>query len=118
MTVKIDEDLSGLLKPLLNAAGYVALTVNDQGWTGAPDHVLFPLVQMESECLITADAGFADIRAYPPGTHCGILLLQSVDQTIRSWKSLLWNVLQRHNLADHVGHVMIASESGIVIRIA
>lgn len=110
MTVKIDEDLPTSLRAILNASGYLALTVHDQGWAGAPDAVLFPLVQQEREFLLTGDMGFANLQTFPPGAHQGILVLRSVDQTIESYDALLNSVLKQHDLRRHVGHVIVASE--------
>jgi predicted nuclease of predicted toxin-antitoxin system len=68
MQVKIDEQLSQLLKEPLIEAGYEVSTVLDQGFSGKLDEELWPLVQKEARFLITADKEFGNIRKYPPET--------------------------------------------------
>ena len=115
MIVKLDEDLSPALLPLLRERGYEARTVHDQGWGGTKDDALWPLVQASQEFFITADKGFADVRNYPPGSHHGIVLLRADDQRIPVFEKILRALLDSHRLEDHVGHLIIATE--ILIRI-
>ena len=82
---------------------------------GLPDAVLFSEVQLQGEFFVTADAEFGNTSLYPPGTHCGILVLQSVSQSIASFRAVLERVLTEHELAALRGAVIIASESGIQV---
>jgi predicted nuclease of predicted toxin-antitoxin system len=71
---KIDEDPPHAVTALLREAGYEDVaSVRDQGMGGWKDPILWQAVQEEGRFLITADKGFADLRAYPPGNHAGVL---------------------------------------------
>lgn len=59
---------------MVRSAGHHVETAVEQGMGGAKDSVLWQAVQAERRFRITADKGFGDIRAYPPGTHSGVLL--------------------------------------------
>ena len=76
MRVKLDEDLPRAAVFLLRSAGEDAQTVHEQGMNGWQDPDLWRAVQTEGPFLITGDKGFADLRSYPPGSHCGVLLLR------------------------------------------
>ncbi len=76
LRVKVDEDLPFQVAALLQEAGHQVETITGEGMGGATDAVLWAAVQAEGRFLVTADKGFADIRAHPPGTHGGILLLR------------------------------------------
>jgi predicted nuclease of predicted toxin-antitoxin system len=82
--VKIDEDLPRQIAALLNACGYNAATVVEQGWQSASDDVLWTRVQNEQRWLMTADKGFADLRNNPPGTHTGVILLRAQEESRRA----------------------------------
>jgi hypothetical protein len=83
------------------------------GWKD-PD--LWRAVQEEKRFLITADKGFADIRAFPPGAHLGILLLRPDEDGIRPLVDLLQRVLDSHNLEDLQGTLTVVTQRNIRIR--
>ncbi|HEV2292926.1 MAG TPA: DUF5615 family PIN-like protein [Tepidisphaeraceae bacterium] len=116
MRVKLDEDLSHRLGELLGAHGHVALTVRGQGWGGLKDPQLWPRVLAENIFFVTADKGFGDIRAYPPGTHPGILLLRTNEGLPSEFRSLLEMVLRSHALEEHAGCLMVATSRGVRVR--
>ncbi len=76
MKIKVDEDFPNKVVQLLNEQGYHVVSVIEQEMGGFKDADLWPIVQTEQRFLVTADKGFADIRVYPPGTHCGVLLFR------------------------------------------
>ena len=80
MKFKIDENLPQEVCDLLREAGHDALSVVDQQLAGAEDPKVFDVCQEEERILITLDVGFANIRAYPPGSANGILVLRLVQQ--------------------------------------
>src|SRR5438094_717829 len=89
LRVKLDEDLSPTVGEPLRAAGYLVLSVIDQGWGGLSDETLWQRVAVEQVLFITADKGFGDIRAYPPGTHDGIVLLRAERESLREFQRLV-----------------------------
>jgi len=114
--VKIDEDLPHQTADLLAEKGYEAITVVGQGWQGLPDEELWSRLQAEGRWLITADKGFADLRAYPPGTHAGVLLFRLEPESSRAYLDLARRTLETLDLAAVPGAVVVASSAGIRIR--
>jgi predicted nuclease of predicted toxin-antitoxin system len=114
--VKLDEDLAPLVATPLEAAGHSVATVHGQGWGGMKDPVLWPKVCDEGRYFITADKGFGDIRAYPPGTHPGIMLLRAEHESIVAYRALVEYVLMRYDLASLRGALTVVSPRGIRVR--
>jgi predicted nuclease of predicted toxin-antitoxin system len=114
--VKIDEDQPLQTLDLLAEKGYEATTLVRQGWQGLPDEELWSRVQTEGRWLITADKGFADLRAHPPGTHAGVLLFRLEPESRRAYLDLARRTLEALDLAAVPGAVVVASPAGIRIR--
>ena len=80
MKFKIDENLPIEAAQLLREAGHNVFTVHEQGMAGAKDNVLARACQSENRAMITLDVHFADIRAYPPELHPGLIVLRLLRQ--------------------------------------
>ena len=115
-TVKLDEDLSPMTSVPLVEAGYGVATVVGQGWRGLTGPDLWPRVVAEGVLFITADKGFGDIRAYPPGTHPGIIVLRADHESVVEYGRLIETVVQKHPLESLRGALTIVSPRGIRIR--
>lgn len=76
MKVKLDENLPAELLDDLRAAGHEADTVRDEALAGAPDAVVLGRVRDDRRVLLTLDKGIANVRAYPPEHHSGIVLFR------------------------------------------
>lgn len=76
MRFKFDENLDVRAEAALLTAGHDVASVVGQGLGGAIDPVIAEAVLAERRILVTLDRGFADLRAYPPGTHPGIVVLR------------------------------------------
>ncbi len=116
MHIKVDEDLPLTVARLLRDAGYDAETVREEGLGGYKDPDLWKIVQEEGRFLVTADKGFGDIRAFPPGTHAGVLLLRPDEDGIRPLIALMQQVLSAYDLRDVQGLLVVATPRGIRIR--
>ena len=86
---KVDEDLPAEIAALLRDARHDAMTVHEQSLSGTTDGDLWPIVQREGRCLVTADKGFADARQHPPGTHAGIVLLRHPHESRAGYLQLM-----------------------------
>lgn len=73
---KLDENGPVDAAPVLHAAGYACHTVYDERLAGAPDPDVAVACRAEGRVLVTLDLDFSDVRAYPPGTHPGIVVLR------------------------------------------
>ena len=116
MRIKIDEDLPPMFAKILREKGFDAMTVIEQQLGGYKDPALWRIVQKEERFLITADKGFADIRAYPPGTHSGVLLLRPDEDGIRPLLALLENILNNFDINAFEGKIVVAMPRGIMVR--
>ena len=114
--IKVDEDLPRAALSLLREHGYQAMSVVEQKMGGWKDPPLWVAVQKEKRFFITADKGFADIRAHPPGEHAGILLLRPDEDGIRPILELLAKVLEIHQLDGLSKSVTVVTPRGIRIR--
>lgn len=114
--VKLDEDLPQIVaEPLLERGHEVRSTIA-QGLGGASDDALWEAISAEGAILITADKGFADVRAHPPGTHPGIILLRPESESLLAYKSLLLRLLEMHDLAELGGTITVATHRHVRIR--
>lgn len=116
LRVKLDEDLTPIVGEPLRAAGYEVSTVVDQGWSGMKDAELWPRVVADSMFLVTADKGFGDVRAYPPGSHPGILVLRADRESILTYRDLIAQVIEKFKLESLAGFTTVATRRRIRVR--
>jgi predicted nuclease of predicted toxin-antitoxin system len=76
MKIKLDENVTTGVIPVLRELGHNVHTTSDEGLTGKPDGEIWSATQSEQRFLITQDMDFSDARKFAPGTHHGILLLR------------------------------------------
>ena len=76
MRFKIDDNLPVEVAELLEQQGHDATTVMDEGLGGGKDPRLAVVCREERRALVTLDTDFADIRAYPPELHSGLIVLR------------------------------------------
>ena len=114
--VKLDEDLSSTVGEPLTRAGYAVLSVVGPGWSGLKDPVVWSRVVSEGAFFITADKGFGDIRAYPPGTHPGILLLRPDGESILEYRALVTSLVEKYKLDSLTGATTVATPRGVRVR--
>jgi predicted nuclease of predicted toxin-antitoxin system len=63
MRFKVDENLPREACDLLSRAGYDAMSVGQQGLSGADDTRIYRFCQDERRALITLDVDFANVQA-------------------------------------------------------
>ena len=80
MKVKLDENMPAALAELLRTGGHDVSTVREQGLSGADDATIIKKATVEGRVLITFDTDFGDVRAYPPGSHAGLVVFRVHDQ--------------------------------------
>jgi len=83
---------------------------------GTPDDVLWQRVQDERRFLMTADKGFADLRHQAPGTHAGVILLRSPEESRRAYVELAATAIDRLELDEIAGAIIVVTSRGIRIR--
>ena len=76
MKFKTDENLPVEAAVTLRESGFDVETVWEENLSGADDQVLAARVRSEDRILLTLDLDFANIQAYPPEQHPGIIVLR------------------------------------------
>jgi predicted nuclease of predicted toxin-antitoxin system len=66
--------------------------------------------------LFTFDKGFGDIRAYPPGTHPGIVVLRLTDESAATVRQAVTDLLDDHPLENLVGAIVVLNRGRVRVR--
>jgi len=87
------------------------------GLRGHSDTEVFAYAQAEQAILLTADKGFANVLAYPPGSHAGIVVSRVPD----TLPTALMNQEVAHALAkladqDLTGMLVIVEQRRVRLR--
>ena len=113
---KLDENLHPDLASCLRRHGHDVLTVWDEGLRGAQDAVLANTCRAEGRVLVTLDVDFADIRAYPPQVHPGLIVLRIAKQDRASLLEAMERIIPLLECEPLGGHLWIVDERSIRIR--
>jgi predicted nuclease of predicted toxin-antitoxin system len=113
---KLDENIDVRAEAALSGAGHDVATVAGQDLGGATDPVIAGTVGAESRILVTLDRGFADLRAYPPRSHPGIVVLRLRRQGLASVAAALELLAAYEGLEEIGGCIVIVSDAGVRVR--
>ena len=116
MRVKLDENLPVQLKGLFTESGHDAATVLDEGIGGAADAEVARVCNAEERALITQDLDFADIKAYPPGQHYGIVVFRLASQTRDTLLAVGAQLIETLATSSPKGQLWIVEGSRVRIR--
>jgi predicted nuclease of predicted toxin-antitoxin system len=116
MRFKIDENLHDDVAAQLVAAGHVAQTVHAEGLRGCDDSTLATHCLTESRAIVTLDLDFGDIRAFPPASSSGIIVLRVHDQSRQHILDVLNRAIGYLKGENIAGQLWIVSEAGVRIR--
>ena len=116
MKFKLDENLPELAGQKMRELGHDVHTVADEGLNGADDPVVLEASVSEDRVLVTLDLDFADIRAYPPGTHAGIWVLRPAVQTFKATTALVEAGLRLTATERTRGQLWVIDETRVRIR--
>lgn len=94
MKFKSDENLPSEMIALLSLAGHDAHSVLDEGIGGTSDESLAAVCQQEGRVILTLDSDFANIRAFPPHLHPGIIVLRLRRQDKHSVLAIIPRILE------------------------
>lgn len=112
----LDENLPRRVEPALLQLGHDVETVLSEGMAGAQDADVLAACTAESRILITLDLDFADLRVYPPGSHCGIWVLRPVSQAFDKILNLALAGLRLSALERTDGQLWVIDERRVRIR--
>ena len=76
MKIKLDQNLSIHLREVLAALNHDVDTVFDEGLTGVADPAVLEAAGLQDRILFTLDTDFLNLKAYPPGSHSGIVVFR------------------------------------------
>ena len=116
MKLKLDENLSRHLKPVLTELGHDVLTAADENLLSRPDTEVATRATGEGRILLTLDIEFADLRKYPPGSHPGIVLFRPGALGPLSVNRFVERFARSTDLATLSGCVAVVEPHGVRVR--
>ncbi len=116
MRIKLDENITVDAKGPLVAEGHDVDTVVDEQLAGRADPDVLAGAVADRRALVTFDLGLGDPRVYPPGSHCGVILLRLRDQQPANVVALLTALAGNHDLDDLAGCIVVVAEGLVRIR--
>lgn len=116
MKLKLDENLPASCKAPLVERGHDVEAVVDEGLAGASDAEVLAAASAERRLVLTLDRGFGNVRAYPPGSHAGIIILRPDDLAPDSVVAAVVELVDRHEIDDLAGTVTVAQRGILRVR--
>ena len=97
---------------LIQELGFRVERIQDLGMIGAEDSQIFAKAQEMKATLITNDRGFGNIRAYPPSSHHGVIVLKIPPnpQEIRRVHEVLRKLLENESHFEGTLFIVDASK--------
>jgi len=109
--LKLDENLSRHLKPLLTALEYDTITAQEQGLLSKPDTAIAAAAKDEERILLTLDVEFGNLKKYPPGSHPGIILFRPHSLGPLAVNSFVEEFFRVTDIRQLAGCVVVAAPS-------
>lgn len=116
MKIKLDENLSRLLKSVLTELGHHVATAADENLTGKPDSEVAKAAREEGMMIFTLDIGFADLRKFPPGSHPGVVLFRPGSMGPLTVNRFVEEFARNTDLAILAGCVAVVDPGRIRVR--
>lgn len=116
MRLKTDENLPASVVNVLRDAGHDVDTAVDERLAGARDDVVLAAATHKQRAFLTLDKDFADIRAYHPPDHAGIVVLRAVDQTAANIRALVNRLLPLIEGGGLAGKLWIVDSRRVRVR--
>jgi predicted nuclease of predicted toxin-antitoxin system len=101
--IKLDENIPASASQILTEIGHDVETVIGMDLAGRDDPTVLVAASSEERLLVTLDRGFGDVRAYPPGSHGGIVVLRPDSQAVLSVLSTVSSLTMHHDLEELSG---------------
>lgn len=116
MRIKLDENLPrSAVTPLIDA-GHDVDTTHTERLDGAEDPDVLAAATADDRLVLTLDRGFGDIRAHPPGTHVGILVVRLDNQSADEVERTLERIVASLDLEDLAGSVAVWRDGSLRVR--
>lgn len=115
MRVKLDENIPVSAVAVAQELGHDADTVGGEGLVGSTDPEVLAAATGDGRLLVTLDRGLGDVRAYPPGSHGGIIVLRVQSQDAGSVTAAVRSFLSTDELGDITGCIVVVR--GHLVRV-
>lgn len=116
MKFKLDENLPVSAASVLAAAGHDVDTVPGEQLVGRPDQDVVAASAAAGRVLVSLDVGLGDIRAYPPGSHAGIVILRLSEQSAATVVKAIGDLASLPNPESLAGAVAVLQRGLLRIR--
>jgi predicted nuclease of predicted toxin-antitoxin system len=116
MKLKLDENLSRHLKPLLMELQHDVMTAADENLLSRPDTEVARAAFREGRMLLTLDIEFADLRKYLPGSHPGVILFRPLSMSPLSVNKFIADFILSANLPKLAGCVAVVDPVHVRVR--
>jgi hypothetical protein len=113
MKIKLDQNLSRHLPKLLAALNHDVDTVFDEGLTGVDDDAVLQAARSQDRILFTLDTDFLNLKAYPPGSHSGIIVFRPPRQGALALTKFVKAFMLSSDLRRHHGRTTIVERTRI-----
>ena len=115
MRIKLDENLPAHALAIALGLGHDADSVNIEGLIGASDVEVLAAATRDGRLLIL-DRRLGDVRAHPPGTHAGIVVLRVESQDAGAVTDAVRAFLSSDELGDVAGCVVVVRDHLVRVR--
>jgi hypothetical protein len=112
MKIKLDQNLSRHLPKLLAALNHDVDTVFDE-LTGDDDDAVLQAARSQDRILFTLDTDFLNLKAYPPGSHSGIIVFRPPRQGALALTKFVKAFMLSSDLRRHHGRTTIVERTRI-----
>jgi predicted nuclease of predicted toxin-antitoxin system len=116
MRVKLDENLPIGLRPLLRALHHDVDDVVSEGLTGGDDATVWGAAQEAGRLLIAQDLDFSDVRAFPPGAHCGVLVVRLAEPGRTALTTRIEAVFRDEDVESWQGCFVVLTDHKLRVR--
>ena len=116
MKFKTDENLPAEAAATLRDCGFDAETAWDENLSGSDDQTIAARVRNEGRILLTLDLDFANIQAYPPHQHSGIIVLRLKRQDKATVVAYIRRIAAALDRRSPVGELWIVENNRIRFR--
>jgi predicted nuclease of predicted toxin-antitoxin system len=116
VSIKLDENLSRHLKVELSRLGHDVTTAADEGLLGHADADVAGAAAAEHRVLFSLDLDFADVRAFPPGAHPGIVVFRPAAFGLLAINSLVTSFASVADFASLGGCLAVVEPNRIRVR--
>jgi predicted nuclease of predicted toxin-antitoxin system len=113
--IKLDENMPRRAEVLLRERGHDVDTVHEEGQAGRPDADVARASTGAGRMLMTLDRGFPSPATLPPN-HPGVVVFKVRDQSAAAVTVVLIRLLDKHDLEELRGCIVIAGRDRVRIR--